>query len=148
MYSGHNLLYAFKLTLNDIKEIFDIDEEFSQYNISDYLEILFSSKNIDLLQFLFLPCCYFTDDCVFLGIDLGSIETQYRSQICKYNNFQDYYSKYLEILENIKEKYIEILNKIENDVNNLFHNFPKVKDFLNKDEIKFYTIPNDCESCT
>ena len=98
MYSGHNLIYAFKLSIEDIKHIFDIEDEESQYDIKDFLDLLFSDQNIDFLEFLFLPCCYFKYNCIFLGVNLGSLKTQYRAQICEYNNFEEYYLKYSKIL--------------------------------------------------
>ena len=149
MYTGHNLLYAYKLTLSDIKDIFYVQDEIDcRYEIKEFLDILFSDKNIDSLEFLFLPCCYFNPKYVFLGFYIGQLDVQYRNKVNEYNSIEDYYNNYFKMLEDIKEDYSNSINKYEDDIHNLFVNFPKIKEFLKKDDIKFYTVPTDCESCT
>lgn len=147
MYSGHNLFYAFKLTLNDIKDIFNVDNDIDErYEIKEFLNEIF--ENINSLEFLFLPCCYYRENIVFLGFNLGHLSVQYRDNIDKYDSFEDYYSTYLKMIGDIKKEYNESINRFEDDIQTIFAHFPKIKEYVSRDDLKFYTVPDDCESCT
>ena len=149
MYSGHNLFYSFQLSLNDIKDIFNIDNDiYDRYEIKELLNELFENLNINSLEFLFLPCCYFREDIVFLGFNLGQLSVQYRDNIDKYETIEEYYSRHLKMLQDIKKDYSNSVNNFEDDIHIIFTNFQKIKEYVNKDDLKFYTVPDDCESCT
>ena len=119
---------------NDIKEAYNYFDE-----ITDKLDL-----NVKLLK---PPCCLFSDDYddddfskVYLGIEVCSNHIVQRFSLFEFDTFDKYKKFYLEgIVEgekNInsnKDKCIEDLKKI----------LPKTKC-----KPKFYSLPNDCYSCT
>jgi len=117
----------------------DIDEKYDYFN--DIIEEL----NLDI-ELIKPPCCYFKDDDddfskVYLGAILCCNDIVVsRFNISSFDTYEEYKNFYTEGLKNAeteltnnKKKYNEDLTKI----------LPKTQN-----KPKFYSLPNDCYSCT
>lgn len=131
-----------EVILDDIK-IYDLKNDIMEaYN---YFDDIMEKLNLSI-QLIKPPCCLFSDDLdddfskVYLGIEVCSNHIVQRFSLFEFNTFSEYKKFYLQGIvegeQNInanKDKLFEDLKKI----------LPKTKC-----KPKFYSLPNDCASCT
>ena len=161
VYSVDNLIFGVQMDLNDavkyiikyaknnkkdIYETIDLDmTESDTYEKYDYFYDIVEELDLDI-ELIKPPCCYFKDNeddfsKVYLGVVLccnNIIVSRFDvSSFKTYEEYKDFYTEGLKNAEtkllNNKQKYIEDLSKI----------LPKT---INKQ--KYYSLPNDCYSCT
>ncbi len=163
--TGDTLIYGVQMTPSDIKKCilryiksaYDSDsykivkddlEDFEpddMYEIINYVDKLLHETDISI-RVIRPPCCLYstdpTDDfsLVYLGVELCSNSLVSRFHSIEFNSIEEYEKSYTsglvdakKLLEENKTKYLEDLAKF----------IPKTKN-----KPKFYTIPNDCFSCT
>ena len=71
-----------------------------------------------------------------------------KNEIKNFQSISHYHRNLSKKIETIEEQFQEKQNLIENEIDELFKEFPLIKQFFKKSSISFYSIPNDCESCT
>lgn len=148
MYDGHQLIYGYKLQYSDILDIFDFsDDEDDYYEVKESINMMLSDKLMEI-EVYYLPCCYYDDNQIFLGFYIGSLSVQYRSEVESFKSMEKYINKYESMISSIKNKYNDSQNNMSDDIDKLFMEFPKIKDYTTKSEICLYTFATDCESCT
>ncbi len=151
MYSGHYLIYVLKSNIDDLRDIFEIEEEIDEEISSIYEFIDICNQILEdykFLKILKMPCCYFDDNELFIGVHLGEMSVQYRDNIEKYSNLEEYLERHYEKLKKIESVFVDNRNLIDNEVDKIFNEYPKISEYFSKSNFEFITIPNDCESCT
>lgn len=147
MYSGHYLIYVITTNIDDIRDIFDLNED-----IDDIYEFINSCNEIfedyKFIKILRMPCCYFNDYTIYIGVNVGDLDVQYRDNIEKYTNLEHYLETYQSKLKDIENLFVDNRNIIDNEIDKLFREYPKISEYFSKSDFEFMTLPNDCESCT
>lgn len=165
MYTGDKLIFGVQLSVEDAvkyiskylksnyKELFDdeldiemLKDEYGSKREKVYHLIEVLRKTNLTIELDKPPCCLFEDkyddefSLIYLGKTLCHNNITYRSSLFDFKTFDDYIKFYTEsvnkareLLENNKETYIKEIGYI----------LPKK---LAKP--KFYSMPNDCYSCT
>lgn len=165
VFTGDQLIYGVQLTLDEAIKYIQI--YMKKHDEETYKKIKYDIKNDDVLkdninekywylneivsdldlsiQLLKPPCCFFDEsdedfDKVYFGVVLTSNQIISRYEIYKFNNFDEYNDFYTSgineaknKLEENKELYIQDLEKL----------LPK-----SKVKPKFYSLPNDCYTCS
>ena len=95
-----------------------------------------------------MPCCTYQEDekHIFIGYFLGGVCNQYRDSIEEYQDFQSFYSEINDQVQQLKVNYDQEIEQIKREMRTLYEIYPKLDEIQNKNI--YYTIPNDCGSCT
>jgi hypothetical protein len=141
MYSGYNLIYGFKIDIVMLRVIMRAHNGHELDSDCEYEDEFFSDINCDLVEIHKLPCCYGNSD-RYVGILLGGTHMQYRENVLSFNTFNEYDKNYRRQLDKIKKEFEEN----EAEINKQFEKLYRFNDIFKNP--KFYTLPNDCESCT
>lgn len=150
MYTGYILLFGYLSTLDIVSEIFgkkyEIEaEDYYELSFIEDINSLLQDKGYKFIELIYQKCCYHDKNKVFFAVELGDTNFAYRQKIEKFQTFEIYDNYYRKQLDDIKKMYIENEDKILKE----FERFSKE---FNLDDLqrapKFYTISNDCESCT
>ena len=125
-------------TYKKIKEDLKNDDK---TEIIEYINNIFKQKNLSI-EIIRPRCCLFSDDnddysYVYLGVELCSNDLVSRFDVKKFNTIEEYENFYTEGLINAKD----LLNKNKNKYIDDLKKIVKTKPM-------FYTLPNDCFSCT
>lgn len=119
----------------------DDSSDYSSTNSNDVdkLETLYSGFNLSV-EIIKPPCCLFKHcfSKIYFGVVLGSNDLVCRFDSFEFDTIDDYEAFYTEELNNAKKLLQENKNKYINDIRKI------IPDIIPK----FYTIPNDCFSCT
>jgi hypothetical protein len=160
MYSGYILVYGFQTTIDIVSKIFgkkadkdtkgeDISDEdeyedtVDKYDLADNINKLLLDKGYEFIELLYLRCCNYDKDIVFLGVELGRTHFVYRDSIEDYQTFENYDTENRKQLDDIKKKYTENKEEILSEFDKFSNEFN-----LNENIPKFYTFANDCDRCT
>lgn len=148
MYSGYILIYGIEFTIDDMITIFDLDYDDGNdgYFYEEAINEILHNNDFKYLKFIKKPCCYYERFSVFIATDLGSNSVQYRSNVEIFEDFQLYDDFFQIKLDNIKKNYIQNVEEINKEFNKFYNIF--WSDGLVDGKLLFFTIPNDCESCT
>jgi hypothetical protein len=148
MYSGYNLIYGMELTIDDIILLFDLEEDYYEeeeniFEIHDRINSMLE-KNFVFIKFIKKPCCFHERFSVYIGVNLGENDIQYRSNVEFFEDFQMYDDFFQSKLDNIKKKYLSNKDEIENE----FKSFFEIYSDSIPNDLFFFTIPNGCECFT
>lgn len=148
MYSGFILIYGIEFTIDDMITIFNLDYDDGNdgYFYEESINEILRNNDFKYLKFIKKPCCYYERFSVFIAADLGSNSVQYRSNVEIFEDFQLYDDFFQTKLDNIKKNYIQNAEEINKEFNKFFNIF--WSDGLVDSKLLFFTIPDDCESCT
>lgn len=153
VFSGDILIYGIKIDLETIcskihdyiqqhcKEIyepFDFDDYNDPYDTFDYLYELIKKLDISVTV-IGEKCCYFTSD-IYFGIELAYNDIVNRHGANTFNTFEEYIEYYTCGIKPAIESFNINKLKYENDIRKIISGANLL--------IQFYSIPNDCHSCT
>jgi hypothetical protein len=161
--TGDILIYGVSMTLSDVvkyilkylktkdKNLYDEANEFfkdnegERYEICEYVDKVLKKDNF-LIQMLMPKCCLYSDDPsddygkVYLGVELNYNCLVSRFKVNQFKTIDDYEKFYTEGLIDAKKLFEENKNKFNEELGKLLPN--------SKNKPKFYSLPNDCFSCT
>lgn len=147
MYSGYILIYGIELTVEDIICLFNLDgDEDDVYSLQEIANNILVDRGFNFLKFIKKPCCYHESFSVFIGADLGCNSVQYRSNVEVFDDFQLYDDFFQTKLDLIKNNYTKNKQVIDEEFVEFIRMFWENEDVIPKQ--RFFTIPDDCESCT
>jgi hypothetical protein len=147
MYSGYNLIYGIELTIEDVLFLFNLDGDEDVYFLQEIVNDILIDRGFHFLKFIKKPCCYHESFSVFIGADLGSNLIQYRSNVEVFDDFQLYDDFFQTKLDVIKNNYNKNKQVIDEEFNEFIRMFWENEEGLPPKQC-FFTIPDDCESCT
>ncbi len=159
--SGDTLIYGIEMSLEDVaiytlkylkrckskkidkKKIEELEEAINEEDVSiQDLYIIFEMINLPI-SIHRAPCCLFDRDCfssVYLGIELCSNDL-----ISRFNGYTfTTIEEYEEFLTQGLEKAKKYMDNNKDKINKYLKKFVS----LEKNIPKFYTLPNDCFSCS
>ena len=155
VFSGDILIYGIKIDLETVKdkiheyikqnykEIYETLDfyEFEHYDNRDICEYLYKlMEKLDIsVTVIGERCCYFTS-IIYFGVELANNDIINRHEANIFNTFEEYIEYYTYGIKPAIETFYDNKLKYENDIRKIISdpNLP----------IKFYSIPNDCYSCT
>jgi hypothetical protein len=142
--------YITKYAKQNDKNVYElIDKEILDENNDDkyyYFENVIDNLNLSI-TLIKPPCCFFKDDNddddfskVYLGVHLCCNDIVSRFNISSFDTFEEYKNFYTDGVKNAEQ---DLINNKTEYIENLKKMLPKT---INKP--KFYSLPNDCYSCT
>ena len=146
MYSGYILIYGIELAVWDVISLFNLNEEDEDdiYFIHDFVNDILVQNNFNFIKFIKKPCCYHEKFSVYIAVNLGCNQVQYKSNVECFDDFQIYNDFFKNKLNIIRNYYLKNKDEIMDEFNRFYRIF--LGDTISyESKPYFFTIPDDCE---